>query len=140
MKILGIEHIGIAVKSLEDSIAFYESVLGLKCYAIENVVDQHVRTAFFKIGDIKIELLESTNSDGPISSFINKRGEGLHHIAYKVESVSMALNELKGSGVKLIDQSERIGAEGLLIAFLNPKSTYGALTELCSSNDKINEI
>ncbi len=140
MKILGIEHIGIAVKSLKDSIEFYESIYGLKCYAIEEVIDQKVRTAFFKIGDIKVELLESICSDGPISSFIENRGEGLHHIAYKVTDVNASLTELKERGVKLIDKYERIGAEGMAIAFINPKSTFGALTELCSSNNKTNEI
>ena len=140
MEILGIEHIGIAVKSLNESIEFYESVFGLKCYAIEDIIDQKVRTAFFKVGDIKVELLESISLDGPISSFIDKRGEGIHHIAYKVADVNASLIELKGKGVKLIDKNERIGAEGLAIAFISPKSTFGALTELCSSNNKINEI
>jgi methylmalonyl-CoA/ethylmalonyl-CoA epimerase len=137
MNLIGIEHIGIAVKNLDDAVIFYENILGLKCYAIEHVADQHVKTAFFKIGDVKIELLESTSRESPIFSFIEKRGEGIHHIAYKVENVNSSLVELKNKGIKLIDKEERIGAEGLAIGFLNPKSTFSVLIELCSSNNSI---
>lgn len=131
MNLTHIEHIGIAVKSLDDSIKFYEDVLGLKCYAIEEVADQKVKTAFFQIGQTKIELLESTDPDGPIGKFIEKRGEGIHHIAYAARGLDSSLNDLKSKGIKLIDEKSRRGAEGLNIAFLHPKSTFGVLTELC---------
>jgi len=127
-----IEHIGIAVKSLDRAIPFYEKLLGVACYATEEVSDQKVRTAFFKVGATKIELLESTSSDGPIAKFIEKRGEGFHHIAYAVDDIDGALSELERRGVQLIDHAPRKGAEGLMIAFLHPKSTHGVLTELCS--------
>jgi methylmalonyl-CoA/ethylmalonyl-CoA epimerase len=131
MKLTHIEHIGIAVKNLEDSIKFYENILGLKCYSIEEVKDQKVKTAFFEIGQTKIELLESTDPEAPIGKFIEKRGEGIHHIAYASENLSSSLNELKNKGIKLIDENPRLGAEGLNIAFLHPKDTFGVLTELC---------
>lgn len=127
-----IEHIGIAVKSLNQAIPFYERLLGVACYATEEVADQEVRTAFFKIGATKIELLESTSADGPIAKFIEKRGEGFHHIAYAVDDIEGALAELADIGVQLLDHAPRKGAEGLMIAFLHPKSTQGVLTELCS--------
>ncbi len=132
MKISRIEHIGIAVKDLESSISFYEEAFGLKCYAVEEVADQGVRTAFFRIGDTKIELLESTDPGGPIARFIEKRGEGMHHIAYAVDDVDTSLSELESKGVRLIDKSARGGAEGLQIGFLHPGSTGGVLTEICS--------
>jgi methylmalonyl-CoA/ethylmalonyl-CoA epimerase len=131
MKISHIEHIGIAVKNLEEAIPFYEQVLGLKCYSIEEVKDQKVRTAFFKVGQTKIELLEATNPEGPIGKFIANRGEGVHHLAYAVENLEDCLNEVESKGIRLIDQQPRKGAEGLSIAFLHPKSTAGVLTELC---------
>jgi len=132
MKPTHIEHIGIAVRNLEESIMYYESVLGLKCYAIEEVKDQKVKTAFFLVGQTKIELLESTDPDGPIGKFIEKRGEGIHHLAFAVEDLPGALREAEGKGVQLIDKLPRRGAEGFSIAFLHPKSTHGVLTELCS--------
>ncbi|MBN1300583.1 MAG: methylmalonyl-CoA epimerase [Melioribacteraceae bacterium] len=132
MELTHIEHIGIAVSNLEESIKYYENVLGLKCYAIEEVADQRVRTAFFKIGQTKIELLESTSPDSPIGKFIEKKGEGIHHIAYSVKDIAGALVEAESKGVRLIDSQPRKGAEGLNIAFLHPKSTGGVLTELCS--------
>ena len=132
MKLSHLEHLGIAVKSLEEAIPYYEQVLGLKCYSIEEVADQKVRTAFFKIGQTKLELLESTDPEGTIAKFIEKKGEGIHHLAFAVEDgVQNALTELEGKGVKLIDKAPRKGAEGLNIAFLHPKSTIGVLTELC---------
>lgn len=131
-----IEHIGIAVKSLDEAIPFYEKVLGLKCYSIEEVKDQKVKTAFFKIGQTKIELLESTSPDGPIGKFIDKKGEGIHHIAYAVDDVNNALSDVEESGVRLIDKEGRKGAEGLNIGFLHPKSTLGVLTELCDNKSK----
>lgn len=126
-----VDHIGIAVKNLDESIKFYEEVLGLKCYAIEEVKEQKVRTAFFKAGDTKIELLESTAPDGAIARFIEKKGEGIQHIAFAVDSVEAALSDASAKGVQLIDKQPRDGAEGMSIAFLHPKSTFGVLTELC---------
>jgi methylmalonyl-CoA/ethylmalonyl-CoA epimerase len=136
MKLTHIEHIGIAVNSLDDSIPFYEKVLGLSCYNIEEVPDQKVRTAFFMIGQTKIELLESTDPDGPIGKFIEKRGEGIHHIAYAVDGIDERLSEAEAEGIRLIDRTARQGAEGLSIAFLHPKSTFGVLTELCEDRNK----
>ncbi|MCP4551770.1 MAG: methylmalonyl-CoA epimerase [Bacteroidetes bacterium] len=135
MKPTHIEHIGIAVKSLEEGIKHYESVLGLKCYAIEEVREQKVKTAFFKIGQTKIELLESTASDGPVGKFIAAKGEGIHHIAFSVEQLEEVLKEVEQKGARLIDKIPRKGAEGLHIAFLHPKSTMGVLTELCENKN-----
>ena len=131
MNITHIEHIGIAVKSLDEAIKYYENVLGLKCYAVEEVADQKVKTAFFMVGQIKIELLESTSADGPISKFIDKRGEGIHHLAFAVDDLQNSLDEAKSKNIMLIDEKPRKGAEGLNIAFLHPKSTFGVLTEFC---------
>jgi methylmalonyl-CoA/ethylmalonyl-CoA epimerase len=136
MKITHIEHIGIAVKSLGEAIPFYEKVLGLKCYNIEEVKEQKVKTAFFMVGQTKIELLESTDPEGPIGKFLEKKGEGIHHIAYAVEKIENQLKELDEKGVNLIDKSPRKGAEGLDIAFLHPKSTFGVLTEFCENKNK----
>jgi len=126
-----IEHIGIAVKSLDVAIPLYEKLLGQKCYTIEEVTDQKVRTAFFRIGETKIELLESTDPEGPIGKFIERKGEGIHHIALAVNGLSNKLIELDKTGIQLIDKTPRKGAEGLNIAFLHPKSTNGVLMELC---------
>ncbi len=131
MNVSHIEHIGIAVNSLDEAIPFYENMLGLKCYALEEVKDQKVKTAFFMVGQTKIELLESTDPEGPIGKFIEKKGPGIHHLAYAVDDVDQSLAELEGKGVRLIDQKGRKGAEGLNIGFLHPKSTLGVLTELC---------
>jgi methylmalonyl-CoA/ethylmalonyl-CoA epimerase len=136
MNISHIEHLGIAVKNLEESIGYYEKVLGLKCYNIEEVRDQKVKTAFFKVGQTKIELLESTSPDGPIGKFIEKKGEGIHHIAFAVDQLEDALADAQSKGVQLIDEKPRKGAEGLDIAFLHPRSTHGVLTELCADNTK----
>lgn len=132
MKPTHIEHIGIAVANLEESIKYYTEVLGLECYAVEEVKDQKVKTAFFMIGQTKIELLESTDPEGPIGKFIEKKGVGIHHLAFAVENVDQALKDVESKGVALIDKQGRKGAEGLNIGFLHPKSTYGVLTELCS--------
>ena len=133
MKISHIEHLGIAVKSIEEALPYYENVLGLKCYNIEVVEDQKVKTAFLKVGDVKIELLEPTSPDSTIAKFIEKNGNGgMHHLAFAVEDgVANALAEADAAGIRLIDKAPRKGAEGLNIAFLHPKSTLGVLTELC---------
>ena len=136
MKLSHIEHIGIAVNNLNEAIPYYENILGLKCYAIEEVKDQKVKTAFFKIGQTKLELLESTSPEGPIAKFIEKRGQGIHHLAFAVDGIENALSEVEEEGIKLIDQQPRKGAEGLDIAFLHPKSTFGVLTEFCEDKRK----
>lgn len=133
MKANYIEHIGIAVKNLEESIKYYEDVLGMKCYAVEEVEEQKVKTAFFKVGDTKIELLESTDPEGPIGKFVEKKGPGVHHIAFAVDDVQEALLDVQAKGVRLIDKQPRNGAENLKIGFLHPKSTGGVLTELCGN-------
>jgi methylmalonyl-CoA/ethylmalonyl-CoA epimerase len=132
MKPSHIEHLGIAVKSLEESIPYYEGLLGTPCYAVEEVKDQKVRTAFFKVGQTKIELLESTDPEGPIGKFLEKKGEGIHHIAFAVEDATRALAEAQGMGLELIDKVSRKGAEEMNIGFLHPRSTHGVLIELCS--------
>lgn len=132
MNISHIEHIGIAVKSIEESLPYYENVLGFKCYAIEEVEDQKVKTAFLKVGETKIELLEPTSEESTIATFLENKGQGIHHIAFAVEDgVANALGECRSKKVRLIDFEPRKGAEGLNIAFLNPRSTQGVLTELC---------
>ena len=131
-----IEHIGIAVTSLDEAIPFYEKVLGLDCYSIEEVKDQKVRTAFFKIGQTKIELLEPTDPESAVAKFISKKGEGIHHIAFAVNDIDRKLKEVEEKGVRLIDNVSRKGAEGMDIGFLHPKSTFGVLTELCEKKEK----
>ena len=134
MNISHIEHLGIAVKSLEEAIPYYENILGLKCYSIEEVADQKVKTAFFKVGQTKIELLEPTSDDSTIAKFIEKRGEGIHHMAFAIEDgVANALAEVEAKGVRLIDKAPRKGAEGLNMAFLHAKSTCSVSTELCEN-------
>ncbi len=131
-----IEHIGIAVNSLEESIPYYEKVLGLECYSVEEVVEQKVKTAFFKVGQTKIELLEPTSQDSPVAKFIAKKGPGVHHVAFAVNNLEEQLKSVEQNGVQLIDKVPRKGAEGLDIAFLHPKSTFGVLTELCEDKSK----
>ena len=133
MKPSHIEHIGIAVTNLEDAINFYEKVFGLTCYKIEEIADQKVRTAFFMVGQTKIELLQSTDPEGPIGKFIKKKGPGIHHIAFSVEKIEEQLMHAADMGITLIDCKPRKGAEGLDIAFLHPKTTYGVLIELCGN-------
>ena len=133
MEVTHIEHIGIAVKNLEEAIKHYENILNLKCYATEEVTDQKVKTAFFQVGDTKIELLEATEETSPIAKYIDKKGQGVHHIAFAVKDIDNSLNEAEKKGVKLIDKKSRKGAEGLDIGFLHPKSTLGVLTELCEN-------
>ena len=133
MKPTHIEHLGIAVASLDATIPFFELLTGSKCYSIEEVADQKVKTAFFKVGETKIELLEPTCPESTIAKFIEKNGGrgGVHHVAVNVESVEEALKEAEAAGLQLIDKAPRKGAENLMIAFLHPKSTCGVLTELC---------
>jgi methylmalonyl-CoA/ethylmalonyl-CoA epimerase len=131
MKPTHIEHIGIAVENLDEAIKYWENVMGLECYNVEEVADQKVKTAFFKIGDVKIELLEPTSPDSPIAGFMEKRGAGVHHIAFAVENTDEALADAEAKGVRLIDKQARKGAENLNIGFVHPKSTLGVLTEFC---------
>ena len=130
MKALKIDHLGIAVKSIESALKFYSETLGLKFEGEEVIADQKVRTAFLAIGDTEVELLESTTPDGPVAKFVEKKGEGLHHIAFKVDGLDSVLRELGGKGVQLIDSTPRIGAGNRRIAFLHPKDTVGVLVEL----------
>ena len=132
MKPTHIEHIGIAVTNLDEAIKYYTEVLGLECYAVEEVADQKVKTAFFMVGQTKIELLESTDPEGPIGKFIEKKGAGIHHLAFAMPDVNAALKDAEAKGITLIDKQSRKGAEGLNIGFLHPKSTLGVLTEFCS--------
>ena len=136
MELTHIEHLGIAVKSIEACLPYYEGVLGLKCYSIEEVADQKVKTAFFKIGQTKIELLEPTSEESTIAKYIEKRGEGIHHMALACENIEEQLADAEAKGIRLIDKTPRKGAEGLTIAFLHPKSTQGILTELCEDKNK----
>ena len=133
MKPTHVEHIGIAVTSLESAMPFFEFLTGNKCYSIEEVADQKVKTAFFKVGEVKVELLEPTCPESTIAKFIEKNGGrgGVHHIAFNVNSVEEALAEASKAGIELIDKAPRKGAENLMIAFLHPKSTKGVLTEVC---------
>jgi len=132
MKPTHIEHLGIAVNNLRESIPYYENLLGTKCYNVEEVKDQRVKTAIFLVGETKIELLESTDPEGPIGKFLEKKGEGIHHIAFAVDNASDALAEAEAQGLTLIDKVSRKGAEGMNIGFLHPKSTHGVLIEFCS--------
>lgn len=132
MKISRIEHLGIAVPSIEEALPYFENVLGLKCYAVEEVADQKVKTAFLKCGEVKLELLEPTSPDSTIQKWLDKGNHGVHHVAFCIEDgVSNALAECESKGLRLIDKAPRKGAENLNIAFLHPKSTCGILTELC---------
>lgn len=131
MKILKIDHLGIAVNSIEDGKNFWSGVLGLDFEGAETVAEQKVTTAFFPVGESEVELLESTAPDGPVAKYIEKRGQGIQHIAFRVANIEEALAELKEKGVQLIDQQPRIGAGGAKIAFLHPKATAGVLVELC---------
>ena len=131
MKAIKIDHIGIAVKDLNAAKHFYEEVLGMRVSEIEEVKEQKVRVAFLPTGDSEIELLESTEVDGPIAKFIEVRGEGLQHIALRVENVQGTINELKEKGIRLIDEVPRYGAGGAKIAFIHPKATFGTLIEIC---------
>ena len=132
MKISRIDHLGIAVKSIDEVLPYFEGVLGLKCYAIEEVADQKVKTDFLKVGEVKLELLEPTSEESAVAKFLEKGGRGVHHVAFAIEDgVANALAECDEKGIRLIDKAPRPGAEQMMIAFLHPKSTAGILTELC---------
>lgn len=126
-----IDHIGVAVKNLEESLKFYQETLGLELHGVEIVEEQKVKVAFLPIGDTEIELLESTDSEGPIAKYIDKKGEGVQHIAYRVDDIERAIADMLSKGVKMIDEKPRYGAGGAKIAFCHPKSTNGVLVELC---------
>jgi methylmalonyl-CoA/ethylmalonyl-CoA epimerase len=135
MKVLKVDHIGVAVKSIDDAKKLYHDLLGLPHAGNETVQEQKVTTAFFPVGDTEVELLESTAPDGPIAKYLEKRGEGVQHVAFRVDNIEEALAELKAKGVQLIDEKPRKGAGGAMIAFLHPKSTYGVLVELCQRDE-----
>ncbi len=130
-----IEHLGIAVESIEESLKVFESLLGSSCYKIEAVESEAVRTAFLKIGESKIELLEATNPDSPIGKFLSNKGKGIHHIAFDVEDIELEISRLLNLGFALIHTSPKTGADNKLIAFLHPKSTDGVLVELCQEKN-----
>jgi methylmalonyl-CoA/ethylmalonyl-CoA epimerase len=130
--IKNVDHIGIAVKSLEVAIPHYEQLLGVKCEKIEEVASQKVRTGFFNVGGTHIELLEGTSEDSPVSKFIEKKGEGIHHLAFGTDNSGEELLRAKENGASLIDETPRPGANGKMIGFIHPKSTHGVLTEFCS--------
>ncbi len=130
-----LDHIGIAVNDLEDSVKFYEEILGLKLQGIETVEEQKVKVAFLPFGDTEIELLEATSPDSPIAKFIDSKGQGVQHLAFRVDNIEKALEEMKQKGIRLIDEKPRYGAGGARIAFLHPKSTNGVLVELCERKE-----
>mgnify|MGYP001216538731 CR=1 FL=1 len=130
-KVLGIEHVAIAVDDTKDPANVFGKLLGIENTSTEEIADQKVVTDIFNTGAGKVELLKATSDDSPISKFLNKRGQGVHHIAFLVDNLKLALSELSDAGVELIDNSPRVGAEGMLIAFLHPHSTSGVLVELC---------
>ena len=137
MKISKIEHLGIAVQSIDEVLPYFENVLGLKCYKTEVVEDQKVKTAFLKVGEVKLELLEPTCPESTIQKWLDKGNKGIHHMAFCIEDgVANALAEVSEKGIRLIDEAPRKGADGLQIAFLHPKSTVGILTELCEDPNK----
>ena len=131
MKILKIDHLGIAIKSITAGEKFWADVLGLVCEGSEAVAQQRVTTAFFPVGESEVELLEPTAADSPVAKFLEKKGEGIHHVAFQVDNIEAALIELKEKGIRLIDETPRYGAGGAKIAFVHPQSTNGVLVELC---------
>jgi methylmalonyl-CoA/ethylmalonyl-CoA epimerase len=135
MKARKLDHIGIAVQSIERSLPFYRDLLGMVFEGTEEVTEQKVRVAFLAVGETRIELLEPTADDSPVAKFLEKNGEGIHHLAYQVEELAATLAELKAKSVRLIDEVPRRGAHGTLIAFLHPKGSGGVLTELCQQAD-----
>ena len=135
MKTLKIDHIGIAVSNLDETLKFYEEVLGMTCTGKEEVADQKVRVAFLPVGDSEVELLESTDPEGPIAKYIDKKGEGIQHIAFRVDNIEEAIANMKEKGIRMIDETPRYGAGGAKIAFCHPKSTGGVLVELSERED-----
>ena len=136
MSVKSLNHIGIAVHSIDDQKSFYEGALGLEFEGLEDVSSQKVRVAFFRAGDVRIELLEPTEPDSTVAKFLEKRGEGLHHLAFTVEDIQARIAELKESGLRMIDEAPRLGSHQMQIAFLHPKSSFGVLTELCEPAGK----
>jgi len=136
MNLKNIDHIGIAVTNMQESLSFWETSLGIEPHGIQEVPEQKLRTAFLPVGDTEIELLESTSADSSVAKFIEKHGEGLHHIAIRVDNIEVALAELKAKSIQLIDETPRNGAGGTRIAFVSPKSTHGVLLELCERKQK----
>lgn len=130
MKTTVIDHIGIAVKSIDEALKFWEGTLGIKCHGVEEVAEQKVKTAFLPLADTEVELLEGTSPESPVAKFIESKGEGIHHLAIRVENLEAALAELSEKGVRLIDEKPRLGAGGAKIAFIHPKATGGILLEL----------
>jgi methylmalonyl-CoA/ethylmalonyl-CoA epimerase len=128
-----IDHLGIAVRSLDETVPVYEKALGLRCEHREEIASQKVRTAFFDVGGVHLELLEPTSPQSPIAKFLADRGEGIHHIAFRTDNITGQLAQAAGAGVRLINEKPLEGAAGKLVAFLHPKSTHGVLTELCAS-------
>jgi methylmalonyl-CoA/ethylmalonyl-CoA epimerase len=133
---LKVEHIGIAVESLMTSIPLFEKLLNTPCYKTEDVWSENVKTAFFKTGDTKIELLQSLNNDGVIKKFLDKKGEGIHHIAFKVENIYEERERLKNEGFDLLNDKPKAGADNKLVCFLSPKNTNNILIELCQVNNE----
>ena len=136
MNVKKVDHIGIAVKNLDETLKFYQDILGLECMGTEVVEEQKVRVAFLPVGDTEVELLESTDADGPIAKFIEKKGEGIQHIAFRVDNIEEAIETMKAKGMKMIDEKPRYGAGGARIAFCHPKSTGGVLVELSEREDQ----
>ena len=136
MKVGKVDHIGIAVSNLEEAVKFYHDVLGIELQGTEEVADQKVKVAFMPCGDTEIELLESTAPDGPIAKFIEAKGQGIQHIAYRVDNIEQAIADMKEKGIRMIDETPRYGAGNAKIAFLHPKSTNGVLVELCERSGK----
>lgn len=130
-----VDHLGIAVRSLDETVPYYEKALGLKCEKLEEVASQKVKTAFFHVGDVHIELLEPTDPESPIAKFLEKNGEGIHHVAFGTDDIMGQLARAKGEGVRLIHEEPFEGAANKLVAFLHPKSTHGVLTEFCAPKD-----
>jgi len=130
-----IQHIGIAVRSLQEAVPFYRDVLGLEFLGTEEVAEQKIRAAIFRVGESTIEVIESTEPDGPVGKFLERNGEGVHHLCFQVEDAAAALARAKGKGVRLIDETPRAGVHGMRIGFLHPKSTFGVLTEFAQEGE-----
>jgi methylmalonyl-CoA/ethylmalonyl-CoA epimerase len=135
MNVKALNHVGIAVKSIDEQRPFYEETLGAEFECVEEVPSQKVRVGFFKVGDVRLELLEPTDPSSTIAAFLEKRGQGLHHLAFTVDDIQARIDELKQSGLRMIDDTPRPGAHHMQIAFLHPKSTHGVLTELCQPTE-----